>query len=286
MVVGRLAAHSMVSLRSRRRSLGASVEKPVPRPDPSALGRSADGRRSRSRRSVRCVTVSEDEVWWLTADQMREVDRLTIDRFGVDLTRMMENAGHSLAELAISLARPSSVVVLAGGGGNGGGGLVAARHLANRGVAVEVVLASPDQMTPVPAAQLAILTRMGVAVVDEPQAAGAIIDALVGYSLRGRPEGRVAELVSWANAAEGTTISLDVPTGLDATTGRAEGVCVRADATLTLAMPKAGLRTAPEVGDLFLADISVPPEVYLELGFPRRASPFGSSSTVQVTARS
>jgi hypothetical protein len=86
----------------------------------------------------------------------------------------------------------------------------------------------------------------------------------------------------WRNSSPGRTR----PTGLDATTGRAEGVCVRADATLTLAMPKAGLRTAPEVGDLFLADISVPPEVYLELGFPRRASPFGSSSTVQVTARS
>ena len=76
----------------------------------------------------------------VTADQMREVDRMMIDEFRIDLTQMMENAGRNLADLAQQLFAPSDAVVLAGPGGNGGGGLVAARHLANRGVAVQVVL--------------------------------------------------------------------------------------------------------------------------------------------------
>ena len=76
----------------------------------------------------------------LTAAGMREVDRIMIDELGIELLQMMENAGRTLAELARSRFGPQSVVVLAGPGGNGGGGLVAARHLANHGVDVRVVL--------------------------------------------------------------------------------------------------------------------------------------------------
>ncbi|MFW6034295.1 MAG: NAD(P)H-hydrate epimerase, partial [bacterium] len=70
----------------------------------------------------------------LTADQMREIDRIMIDELHIDLIQMMENAGRSLADLAQRRYAPADAVVLAGPGGNGGGGLVAARHLANRGI--------------------------------------------------------------------------------------------------------------------------------------------------------
>lgn len=81
--------------------------------------------------------------------QMREVDRLAIEEFGLDLLQMMENAGRAAAELVMEVFRPSSVTVLAGKGGNGGGGLAAARHLRNRGLQVAVLLSSlPGELAP------------------------------------------------------------------------------------------------------------------------------------------
>jgi len=80
----------------------------------------------------------------VTAAQMREVDRAMVEEFHIELVQMMENAGRSLADLAQQLFGPVGVTVLAGGGGNGGGGLVAARHLANRGISVTVTLARAE----------------------------------------------------------------------------------------------------------------------------------------------
>lgn len=188
-----------------------------------------------------------------------------IEDLRIELPQMMENAGRSLAELAVGLYRPTAVTVLAGTGGNGGGGLVAARHLINRGVSTTVVL-SRSELDGTPGHQLAILKRMGVSVAEQPSNGSLIIDALIGYSLRGDPRGRTAELIEWANSSVSKVLSLDTPSGLDVTTGEAATPSVQADATLTLALPKVGLRAAPQVGRLFLADISVPPEVYGAFG--------------------
>lgn len=218
----------------------------------------------------------------LTVDQMREVDRIMIDVLDIGLLQMMENAGRSLADLAIDRYAPTSCVVLAGPGGNGGGGLVAARHLHNRGVRVQVVLAAADRMDGVPAHQLDILERMSVPVVDPPPGADLVVDALIGYSLSGDPRGRVAELIDWANTASAAVLALDTPSGLELTSGRVGSPCIVADATLTLALPKVGLRGAPEVvGDLFAADISVPPAVYEHLGVPVEL-PFAAGPIVRV----
>lgn len=203
----------------------------------------------------------------LTADQMREVDRVMVDDLGISLIQMMENAGGRLAELCLRRFEPSSATVLAGPGGNGGGGLVAARHLANRGVAVAVVLSDVQRMTEVPAHQLAIVHAMGVPVVHEPGSADVVVDALIGYSLRGDPRGRAAELIRWSLQQKAPVLSLDTPSGLDVTTGVAGEPSVRAAATLTLALPKTGLLLAPDhVGELYLADISVPRAVYDRFG--------------------
>jgi NAD(P)H-hydrate epimerase len=108
----------------------------------------------------------------VTAEQMREVDRAMIENFHIELTQMMENAGRSVAELAVDAFAPRRVLVLAGPGGNGGGGLVAARHLANRGRDVHVVLAKPAALLgAVPAHQLDILTRMGLPITTMPRPA-------------------------------------------------------------------------------------------------------------------
>ena len=91
-------------------------------------------------------------------------------------------------------------------------------------------------------------------------------DALVGYGLTGPLRGRVAELAAWANTLAVPVLALDAPSGLDLDTGLADPAAVHATATMTLALPKHGLLTAPETGELYLADISVPSRLYAELG--------------------
>jgi NAD(P)H-hydrate epimerase len=217
----------------------------------------------------------------LSAEQMREVDRLMIDELRIDLVQMMEHAGRSLAALALIRFEPATVTVLAGPGGNGGGGLAAARHLANRGSSVTVVLARPDELTTVPAHQADVLRRMGVPTVNDPRPADLVVDALIGYSLRGEPSGRAAELIEWANQQPAPVLSLDTPSGLDVTTGHAGDPCVRATATLTLALPKQGLLRSDAVGELYLGDISVPPWLYERLGVSR-PRPFGRVGIVRL----
>ncbi|MFB3093661.1 MAG: NAD(P)H-hydrate epimerase [Dehalococcoidia bacterium] len=219
----------------------------------------------------------------ITTEQMREVDRLMIEEYGIVLLQMMENAGRNLARLAATLAagaRDRSVLVLAGKGNNSGGGMVAARHLSNMGVRVRVILpVAVRELTDVPAHQASILQRMGVELLeaeDVPQTrlerlfseADLIVDALIGYSLTGAPRGRFAALIDGANAGGKPIVSLDVPSGVDAGSGTVYGSSIKAVATLTLALPKTGLG-APEVrerlGELYLADLSVPPSLYRQL---------------------
>jgi NAD(P)H-hydrate epimerase len=211
----------------------------------------------------------------VTVAQMREVDRSMVEDFGIDLVRMMELAGRHLAEVARwhlpgRDAAGRSVVVLAGGGGNGGGALVAARRLAGWGARVTVLLSTPSaRLAGVPAEQLAILERIPVAILDddpeEDEVADLVLDGLIGYGRNGPPTGRTAELIGWANGQDAPIVSLDVPSGLDPDTGTPDAPTILAEATVTLALPKTGL-LAPEarlfVGDLYLADIGVPPELY------------------------
>jgi NAD(P)H-hydrate epimerase len=212
------------------------------------------------------TTVDRRDVPTLTTDQMREVDRAMIEDLHIELIQMMENAGRSLAELALVRFAPVTVTVLAGPGGNGGGGLVAARHLVNRGRTVSVVLSEPDSLTPVPAHQADILARMGAVMATAPPGADLVVDALIGSSLRDDPTGRAAELIQWANQQPAPVLALDAPTGLDVTTGIAGTPHIQATATLALALPKVGLIDAPAVGELYLADISVPAILYQRLG--------------------
>jgi NAD(P)H-hydrate epimerase len=210
--------------------------------------------------------VDRRDVPALTTDQMREVDRAMIEDLHIELMQMMENAGRSLAELALARFAPVTLTVLAGPGGNGGGGLVAARHLVNRGRIVSVVLSEPDSLTPVPAHQADILARMGAVMATAPPEADLVVDALIGYSLRDDPTGRAAALIQWANQQPAPVLALDAPSGLDVSTGIAGTPHIQATATLTLALPKVGLIDAPAVGELYLADISVPAIIYQRLG--------------------
>jgi NAD(P)H-hydrate epimerase len=208
---------------------------------------------------------SGEPVPTVSTAQMREVDRSMAGYFGIDLARMMENAGRNLADLGQLLFTARTVIVLAGPGGSGGGGLAAARHLHNRGITVSVVLAG-GPLAPVTAQQASIVTRMGILTRDDPVPSDLVVDALIGYGLHGDPQGRIAELVGWASRRPGQVLSLDGPSGLDLDTGRQATPCVRADATMTLALPKTGLAGSEATGRLYLADISVPPLLYERMG--------------------
>lgn len=208
----------------------------------------------------------------ITTDQMREVDRLMIERYRISLIQMMENAGRGLAELSCRILDENlagkRITVLCGAGNNGGGGMAAARHLHNRGAEIQVKLAAePSRLKEVPAKQWIVLKAMGVKELDElpGEEADLVIDALLGYGLSSNPRPPISELISWMNTQPARVLSLDTPSGLDTTSGAAYMPTVHATATMTLALPKTGL-VAPEarkfVGKLFLADISVPPELY------------------------
>jgi len=210
----------------------------------------------------------------ITTEQMIKVDRLMIGEYNIDLIQMMENAGRNLADLTGKLLSASlsgrSVCVLCGLGNNGGGGMVAARHLHNRGADVHLIHLT-GELKDVPAIQWTILKNLGMR--NEPyfelSDADIIIDALIGYGMHGAPRPEVSAWIEKINAAGKPVLALDAPSGLDTTSGRLSRPTVRADATMTLALPKVGLireSASPFVGDLYLADISVPPELYRKMG--------------------
>jgi len=235
----------------------------------------------------------------ISSTQMAAVDRAMVEWYGIDLLQMMENAGRALADLARHRfldghPRGKTVVVLAGPGGNGGGALVAARRLHGWGVTIRAVLAQePEHFTPVPAKQLAILRRLGVDVASSAQLAEApkgpdpdlILDGVIGYSLRGAPRGGAETLIRWSGTVGVPVLALDVPSGMDATSGMAHECAVRAEATLTLALPKTGLVSAsarPWVGELYLADIGVPPRLYPEIDLPDPGALFEQGDVVRL----
>ncbi len=227
-------------------------------------------------------TVAGTDLTAVTADEMRDVDRVAVETVGLPLLSMMENAGRDLAAVVDS-RREGAVVVLAGAGGNGGGGLGCARHLANRGVPVTVVLDRPAaDLSGATATQHDALEATDVPVreapSDPPLQDALAVDALVGYGLTEALRGTAAELASVCDDAE-TVVSLDVPTGVNATTGDAPGPAVDADATLTLALPKTGL--GPNAGDLLLGDIAIPAAAYSDLGIPYR-DPFREEYVVSI----
>ena len=214
---------------------------------------------------------------YVTAEEMRKIDDMSIREFQVDVLVLMENAGRAAAVLARQMLRGQTigkrVACLVGGGNNGGDGMVAARHLANWGAVVKVISGtSKDKMKSVPLGQLHILEKMGIPILSTDHTLGdydLLIDSLIGYGLEGNPRDRIATIIKDANASGCPILALDVPSGMNATTGKPYDPCIKATATLTLALPKTGFLApgaSPYVGDLYLADISIPRKVYQNFG--------------------
>ena len=227
----------------------------------------------------------------VTTEQMREIDRIAVEETGPNLYQMMENAGRNLATVALQMLDDedggSRILVLAGTGGNGGGGICAARHLANKGIETMLCLAEPLRLSQVAKWQHRVFSATPGEVLSAADLTGAkfdlILDALIGYGLSGAPGGVYAHLIHWANSTGTRILALDVPSGLDSTSGAAPGPVIRAEATVTLALPKTGL-VCGEPGQLLLADIGIPLETYRRLNL-LYVPPFGSRYLVPLHIR-
>ena len=192
----------------------------------------------------------------LSRAEVREVDRLAIEDYGLPGVVLMENAGAGAARLLESLGIDGPVVIACGKGNNGGDGFVIARHVDLAGHTVRLLLACrPDEIRGDAAVNLGIATRSGLAIeclAEADQAAweqrlsGAawIVDALLGTGAGGAPTGAVAAAIAATNAVRARggmrVLAVDLPSGLDCDTGTAAGACVRADATATFVARKRG----------------------------------------------
>lgn len=213
----------------------------------------------------------------LTGVEMSEVERRAIEATGASLSDLMERAGAAVAAVAARMVKAGPIVILSGKGNNGGDGIVAARLLAEKGLAVNLfLLAERENLTPEADAALGRLqesTRApqpawigagdDLATLDPALAdATLVIDCLFGFSLRGAVTGAAAEIIRKVNDAPAPVLSVDVPSGVEADGGRVHGDAVRATRTVTFSAPKVGLFVAPGAGFagvVEVADIGIPP---------------------------
>jgi len=208
----------------------------------------------------------------LTTDEMAECDRLAIKRGtpGIDL---MEAAGRGVAESAAAIGEVP-VHVLCGPGNNGGDGFVAARILKEAGRDVRVFLLGDLKALKGDAAIAASTWKDPVRAVSPHavQGAGVIIDALFGAGLS-RPIDGTAETIAAINEADAHVIAVDVPSGMDGTSGAVLGPTVEADETVTFFRAKPGHFLYPGrkyCGPITVIDIGIPTDV-LDIVRPRTA---------------
>ena len=235
----------------------------------------------------------------VTAEQMTAIDRLMDDHYGVAPVQLMELAGMAVAGFTRTLLAGippgrRRVVVLAGTGGNGGDALVAARFLHGWGVDVTIVLSRhPEDYHGLAAShldtagQLDITILAGTSLTALPPA-DLLIDGLLGFSTTRPPAGTPASLIELANTSDAVRLAIDVPSGLNATTGHAYEPCIRADVTLTLALAKTGLlnpEAAAYVGSLAVADIGIPPAAYNHAGVDVPTDLFAREGIIPLSGR-
>ena len=221
----------------------------------------------------------------VTAAQMREIQRVAQEDFGLDILQIAENAGRACAQMTLQMlggkGHGQVVVILAGGGNKGAAGLVAARHLTNWGFQVEPVLADVESESGFAVRRAIAICRASgiiepgdaetteITVEDHLNRAELIIDALVGYGLEGPPLGIPAAAIELAVASHKPILALDIPTGVNATNGTVSAPAIRAATTLMLDLPKRGALQAEargHVGELYLADLGIPLSVHERLG--------------------
>lgn len=214
----------------------------------------------------------------VTSQEMRELDRIAIEEYKIPSIVLMENAGARAAEIIAEtyeeLRFESDILIFAGKGKNGGDALVVARHLQSMGKPIQLFLLHDiDVYQKEAGGNLEILLKEKVHPVvlenvgnlEEYLASGPgpymAVDGLLGTGFKGPLSGLYADVVDCINARTEYCVSLDIPTGVDGTTGQAIGNCVQAALTITFGFAKLGHYIAPGAlyrGELKVVDISLP----------------------------
>ena len=207
----------------------------------------------------------------LTREQVRDVDRIAIDEYGMSGLVLMENAGRGAAEIVHQEAPPGPIAILCGSGNNGGDGYVIARHLELLGRAVSVISVVPLNALSGDAranAQIAVLGKIPFREIERKEefaealdSVGTIIDCLLGTGAIGAPRKLYAEAIRGANAKSAFRVAIDVPSGLDCDRGEPQEPTFRAHQTVSFVASKPGLggsAAAPYVGTLHVVAIGVP----------------------------
>ncbi|MED0736778.1 NAD(P)H-hydrate dehydratase [Aneurinibacillus thermoaerophilus] len=209
----------------------------------------------------------------VSAQQMREIDRFTIEQIGIPSLVLMENAGVAVVREVEKRWPYGNIVILAGPGNNGGDGLVVARHLMNRGRDVSVWLFGEENKRSEDCRrQVDMLLNCGYTIREwregqnealkaDMREARVIIDALLGTGTRGELRPPYPLVIEQLQQCESKVVAVDIPTGVDSDTGKTLQHAVQADLTVTFAFPKWGHFLYPGaayVGELVVADISIP----------------------------
>jgi len=211
----------------------------------------------------------------VSAAKMKQIDAEAIKRYGIPSIVLMENAGRAVASSVISYLkdRANTVAIFCGKGNNGGDSLVCARHLINNNYkALIYLLGSKNELKVDPAINMNILIKMNQKITEicdiknfdaikRNFKANLVVDAIFGTGFKGAPDILSSAVINFINQLNLPVISVDIPSGLDATTGQIRGSCIIADETVTFGLPKKGLykNKGPEVcGKIVVADIGLP----------------------------
>ena len=211
----------------------------------------------------------------VTAEEMRQIDKQTIEEIGVPGIVLMEAAATAVfRSIQRNFPKCRHVGVIVGKGNNGGDGLALARQLAHAGYTVQIVLVSSlERFTGDALTNLQVVRKLGFSVVEilseselktldaEIVSCDLIVDSIFGTGLRGGIDGYIRNVIDWLNSTDRPIVAIDLPSGLNADTGAVEGACIYADRTVTLGLPKRGTLLYPgaqRVGALEIADIGFP----------------------------
>ncbi|NLI13254.1 NAD(P)H-hydrate dehydratase [Pelotomaculum propionicicum] len=224
----------------------------------------------------------------VTAGEMRALDKAAIEEYGISGLVLMENAGHQAVQLVrdvLGEVRGKVVTIFIGKGNNGGDGLVMARHLLNMGAEVKVLsMVNLEEISGDAAVNLDIWRKMEQKVFSLHHGDGInivklvlmntdlIVDAIYGTGFKGAIAEKVGRVIELLNGSGKPVLAVDIPSGLEADTGRVNGVCIRADYTVTFGLPKLGLMLEPGAdftGKLTVADISIPAVLVEKIAPPR-----------------
>jgi NAD(P)H-hydrate epimerase len=223
-----------------------------------------------------------------TAQEMQRCDRTAITKLGIPSIVLMENAGRSVADVIeeeVGTVSGRLIYIICGKGNNGGDGFVVARHLYNRGAKVKIFLvAKASQLKGDPktnhavlwkslrehkSSTLQILEKTNVQTLRRQPRPDVVVDALFGTGFSGAVRGQYSEIIEWMNDCGAKRVAVDIPSGVNADSGKVESVAVAADITVTMGLRKVGLlvhRGRVCSGRIHVADIGIPKMVYEHSG--------------------